>query len=82
MNAKYKIDNIDMIKKNQEKDLGVIFNNKLKFDTHIDTIVKKANRQLGIIAKVFTSRNPVTIIPLYKTFVRPHLEYNSIIWSP
>ena len=22
------------------------------------------------------------IIPLYKTFVRPHLEYNSIIWSP
>ena len=53
----------------------------LKFDEHVDSIVKKANRQLGIMARVFKARNVETIIPLYKTFVRPILEYNSVIWS-
>ena len=58
------------------------FTDKLKFDDHIDAIVKKANQQLGIIARVFKSKNIETMIPLYKTFVRPFLEYNSLIWSP
>jgi hypothetical protein len=82
MNGKYKIDDSVLISKSKEKDLGILFSNKLTFDDHIDSIVKKANRQLGIITKIFKSRRASIIIPLYKTFVRPHLEYNSIIWSP
>ena len=82
MKAQYKINNLDLIKKNQEKDLGIVISDKFKFDTHIDSIVKKANKQLGIITKIFKSKSPSIIIPLYKTFVRPHLEYNSTIWSP
>ena len=30
----------------EEKDLGVIFDNTLKFDLHIDAIVKKANSMI------------------------------------
>ena len=78
----YKIDDKSLQKKILEKDLGVLFPINLKFNEHIDTIVKKANRQLGIIGRVFKTRNMDTIIPLYKTFVRPILEYNSVIWSP
>ena len=70
------------MKKDQEKDLGILLSSKFKFDEHIHFIAKKANKQLGIITKVFSKRNPQTIIPLYKTFVRPHLECNSVIWSP
>ena len=80
--ANYNLNNQHLSKKQQEKDLGILFSNNFKFDDHIRLIAKKANKQLGIIAKVFSSRSPQTIIPLYKTFVRPHLEYNSIIWSP
>ena len=80
--ADYKIENTLLVKKEQEKDLGVIFSTNFKFDQHISMIAKKANRQLGIIKKVFGKRKLDTIIPLYKTFVRPHLEYNSTIWSP
>ena len=54
----------------------------MNFNEHIRFIAKKANKLLGIIFKVFTSKSPDTIIPLYKTIVCPHLEYNSIIWSP
>ena len=68
-------------KKCLEKYLGVLFSAKMKFDEHIDSIVKKSNRQLGIIVRLFKDRSPDTIIPLYKTFVRPLLKYNYIIWS-
>ena len=48
----------------------------------MDTITKKANQKLGVIARVFKHKNSKNIIPLYKAFVRPLLEYNSVIWSP
>ena len=80
--AVYKINDQVITNKYNEKDLGILFSVNLKFDEHIDSIVKKANQQLGIIARVFKGRNYKTILPLYKTFVRPFLEYNSVIWSP
>ena len=55
---------------------------KFKFNDHIDSILNRANRQLGLIARVFKQRNSKTIIPLYTSYVRPLLENNSIIWSP
>jgi len=29
-----------------------------------------------------TFKNPKVLLPLYKTIVRPHLEYYSAVWSP
>ena len=80
--AEYKMNNCSIPKKEKERDLGILFSTKFKFDEHMLLIAKKANKQLGIITKVFSKRRPETIISLYKTFVRPHLEYNSSIWSP
>ena len=43
---------------------------------------KKANFVLGQISRSFSYRDRCTFIKLYKTFVRPHLEYASQVWSP
>ena len=64
------------------KDLGVTVSSNLKFDEHITATVAKANRILGMLKKSFVSRDPVTIVTLYKSHVRPILEFNSIIWCP
>lgn len=32
--------------------LGIVFENKLKFDKHIEIISQKANRKLNVIARV------------------------------
>ena len=77
----YKIHDKSILKKSLEKDFGVLFPVNLKFDEHIDNIVKQANRQLGVIARVFKTRNMDTIIPLYKAFVRPLLKYSCVIRS-
>ena len=43
-----------------EKDLGVIFDQFLNFDPHIENSINKANKMLGIIKRCFLSRDPVT----------------------
>jgi hypothetical protein len=67
---------------NEEKDLGIYIDNSLKFDSHIDKTVKKANRNMGIIRRTFQYLNESTFIPLYKAQVRSTLEYGQSVWSP
>ena len=58
-----------------EKDLGVLTNHKLNFDSHIAENTKKANSMLAIIKKCFMKLNCQSLSVLIKTLVRPHLEY-------
>ncbi len=71
-----------IVRVEQEKDLGVVFQNNLKFNTHIGQKVNKANRNLGLIVKTFTYMDKCMFLTLYKSLVRPHLEYASAVWSP
>ena len=65
-----------------EKDLGVIFDKTLSFEQHISNQVKKANSMAGLIRRSFTYLTPELFRKLYITFVRPHLEYAQVVWSP
>ena len=67
---------------NNEKDLGIIIRNDLKVSEQCQQACNKANRMLGLIRRTISSRNPVILTRLYKSLVRPHLEYNSVAWSP
>lgn len=65
------------------KDLGVIFDQKLSFELHLNSIINKANSTLGFVKRFSKEfRDPYVIKSLYSTLVRPHLEYASQIWSP
>jgi len=66
----------------EEKDLGVIVSDDLKWEQQRSQTVAKANKILGLIKRNFTDRSNETIIPLFKSLVRPHLEYCCPIWNP
>ena len=66
----------------QEKDLGIIITKDMKPKTHISQIVKKANKLLGMIKRSITCKNKENVMNLYKTLVRPILDYGSAIWNP
>ena len=66
----------------EEKDLGITFDNNLNFDLHITNITKKANQMLGIIRRTFTFMDKDIFLKLYKALVRSHLEYGNVIWNP
>ena len=65
-----------------EKDLGVLIDNQLKFNKQIETAVSKANSKLGMIRRSFEHLDGDMLIQLYKSVVRPHLEYCNSVWSP
>lgn len=66
----------------EEKDLGVTFDSLLKFNSHINNAIIKANKILGLIKRSFDFIDEDVIINLYKSLVRPHLEYGNLIWYP
>ena len=78
----YSMDGTNLNETNEEKDLGVTIDCKLEFDSHIRTVVAKANRVLGMIRISFACLNKTMFLNLYKGLVRPLLEYCVQAWSP
>ena len=64
-----------------EKDLGIFIDPNLDFKKHIKIIVKKALYLSYKNLKNFTYRDANILAPLFKTFIRPILEYGNTIWA-
>ncbi|KAK3084823.1 hypothetical protein FSP39_019637 [Pinctada imbricata] len=77
----YTMNDEEITKCDSEKDLGITVDDKLKFQVHINTQIKKANIKLGLIKRTFTYLDKDIFLKLYKSLVRPHLEYGSNVWS-
>ena len=58
-----------------EKDIGVVIHSTLNHAAHIANCVKKANQMLLMIQRTITYKNMRILLLMYKSLVRPHLEY-------
>ena len=65
-----------------EKDLGVVIDEKLTFQQHVEQCTTKANRTVGIIRRFFQHLSEQTFTLLFKSLVRPILEYGNVVWQP
>nr|CAD2125928.1 unnamed protein product [Meloidogyne enterolobii] len=63
-------------------DLGITFSDKLSFETYLSKIIKKAYHRSILVLNNISSSNPKILSLAFKSYVRPILEYASIIWSP
>ena len=66
----------------QEEDLGVIISKDLKSTKQCIKVEKKAQKLVGYIKRQFKYRDKETVLQLYTSIVRPHLEYAVQFWSP
>ena len=64
-----------------EKDLGIYIDPTLSFDSHIEYITKKASSKSAQILENFSYRSKHVLVPLFKTLVRPVLEYVNNAWN-
>ena len=63
-----------------EKDLGVYVDKHLNFEEHINKITSKAASKCARILKNFSYRNKEVLVPIFKTIIRPILEYANSTW--
>ncbi|ELT93284.1 hypothetical protein CAPTEDRAFT_37818, partial [Capitella teleta] len=78
----YQMNNIPLNKTIVKRGLGVILDNRLTFEHHIQAKIKKSNSIMALIRRTYTYLDNHTFLLLYKSFVRPHLEYANQVWKP
>ena len=65
-----------------EKDLGVWMDETLKPAKQCLKAAQSAHFALGQISRSFHYRSKSTLVPLYKCFIRPKMEFAVAAWSP
>ena len=55
--------------------LGMILDNKLTMNEYLDVIWKKTNAKIGILSNVRRFISTKTATRIYKSMIRPHLDY-------
>ena len=65
-----------------ERDLGVLIDGSLKFRKQAAAAASKANQILAVIRRSFELLDETTVPLLFKTLVRPHLEFGNVVWGP
>jgi hypothetical protein len=78
----YTLDSSPIQSSSGERDLGIFINHDLRWTNHISKITKKAEGVLASLNRAFVSRSPDIYMKLFKTMVRPHLEFASPVWNP
>ena len=78
----YAMSGVILSQTDAEKDVGVLVSNDCKPSKQCLAAAKKANSTLGRMARSVTYRDKVVWISLYKTYVRPILEYCVQAWRP
>ena len=64
------------------KDLGILVDMDLKWRQQIATATASATQLAGWAMRVFKSRNKEVMLTLYKSLIRPKLEYGCVVWHP
>ena len=82
LNAEYSLGGKVLESVDAEQDLGVIIQNDLKVSQQCSKVVKTANKILGMIYRTFQYKSEDVMLRLYKSLVRPHLEYCVQAWRP
>ena len=60
-----------------------LLSDNFNWNSHIDIIVSKANRMLGLIKRTCRGLDDTkTLRTLYCALVRSNIEYCSVVWSP
>ena len=79
---RYTMNESEIEKVNEEKDLGVWIEDDMRSSKQCRVAAQNANWALGQLSRAFHYRKASSIVPLYKTFVRPKLEHAVAAWSP
>ena len=80
-NLTLKLNGLNINRVEKTKFLGVIVDDKLNWNCHIEYIKKKVSKNAGIICKARNYFERSTLTTLYYTFIFPYLIYCIEVWG-
>ena len=64
-----------------QKHLSIFLDNKLNFGEPLKQITNKVNKSIGLLRKLQIILPRRSLITIYKSFIRSHLDYGGIIFD-
>ena len=64
-----------------QKHLGLVLDSKLKFNKHINHILCKFKKLIGLLRKFQWILPRSSLLTIYKTFIRSHLDYADVVYD-
>ena len=59
----------------------MILDTKLDFSLHLKNVQSKVNKTIGLLRKLQDTLPRTSLITIFKSFIRPHLDYGDIIYD-
>ena len=63
------------------KHLGVYLDSRLDFREHLQNMFNKINKTISLLRKLQNNSPRAPLITIYKSFIRPHLDYEDILYD-
>ena len=79
-NDDFIFDGIKLPNSCEEKILGVIIDNELKFDPHIRSMCKKEAIKLGVLNRISSLLDPEKKKRVFNAVIKSHFSYCPLIW--
>ena len=71
----------DVGRSESQKHLSLVLDSKLKFNMHLPGKVSIINNGIALLRKLRHSIPRKPLLAIYKTFLRPHLDYCDVIYD-
>jgi len=78
----YTLNNKSLVEVTEESTLGIIISGDLKVSQQCSQAYSKASKLFGVLNRSTVYKSKDIMLKLYKSLVRPHLEYCTAAWSP
>ena len=64
-----------------KKHFGLTLEHLLTFQYHVSEKIKKAMNGIGPLRKHYSILPPASLLAIYKSFIRPHLDYGNVVYD-
>ncbi len=72
--------NTPVMQVTEHKHLGITLDSKLSFSAHLNLVISKTRKGIGMSRFLSSYLPRATLNELYKLYIRPHLEYGDVIY--
>ena len=77
----FKVDNMDLDEASSLKYLGIVINNRLTWQDHVDQMFSKINKKLGLLKRIRYCLPLDARLLFFNSYVLPLFDYADIVWG-